>query len=134
MGLEGTQAPKDLVPFFLRIWAKRDPKVCWKRTKDLFEVVGIEDWLDYDSWKRREPITVQNLTAIRASPFYLSPSALKAFPLGVGQSAVAKSERVEIMTEFTKSGFPPLAHGRGMSRTRQEVIPMQGVTQISFMR
>jgi hypothetical protein len=64
--LEGTQTPEDLVAFFLKIWAKRDPKGCWKRTKGLFDVVGIGDgWLNYDSWKKRDPITVQNLTAIR---------------------------------------------------------------------
>src|SRR5687768_763022 len=34
--LEGTQTPEDLVAFFLRIWAARDPKECWKRTKALF--------------------------------------------------------------------------------------------------
>ena len=83
--------------FFLRIWAKRDPHGCWKRTKDLFRVVGIGDWLDYDSWKKRDPIIVQDLKGIRASPFRLSSSALIRFPLGVDHSAVAKGERVKLM-------------------------------------
>ena len=43
IALEGTQTPDELVDLFLPIWAKRDPKACWKRTKELFRLVGIED-------------------------------------------------------------------------------------------
>lgn len=103
---EGTQTPEDLVALFLKIWAWRDPHGCWKRTKDLFDVVGIgRGWLNYDSWKKRDPITVQNVSAIRASPFYLPPSALKGFPIGVDQSTLSKGERVKIMSEFAQKWF-----------------------------
>jgi hypothetical protein len=114
--LEGTETPDNLVAFFLTIWAKRDPHGCWKRTKDLFRVVGIEDWLGYDSWKKRDPITVQDLNAIRASPFRLSPSALMGFPLGVDHSAVAKGERVKLMNEFTQKWFRAFGSWPGYER------------------
>lgn len=104
--LEGTQQPEDLVALFLEIWAKRDPQACWGRVKDLFDVVGIEGgWLNYDSWLKRDAITVQSASAIRASPFYLPSSALKSFPVGVDQSVLAKNERVKILNEFAQKWF-----------------------------
>src|SRR4029079_10626197 len=79
--LEGTQTPDRLVDLILPVWAKRDPKTCWKRTRELFRVVGIEDgWLTYDSWKTRPRITVQDLNAIQKSSFWLTRAALPRFP------------------------------------------------------
>ena len=104
--LEDTQTPDNLVEFFLPIWAKRDPKGCWKRTKELFHLVGIEEgWLGYDSWKDRSRITVQDIEAIRASPFWITSGPLIAFPLGVDASPLPKQERVRIMKEFSTQWF-----------------------------
>ena len=95
INLEGTQNPDDLVDLFLSIWARRDPKACWKRTRELFRVVGIDEyWLGYDSWENRPRITVQDRAAIRASRFWLTRAALLSFPGGVDESALPKSERV----------------------------------------
>ena len=104
--LEGAQPPDKLVEFFLPIWAKRDPKACWKRTRELFHVVGIEDgWLAYDSWKERPRLEVQNLAAIRASRFWLTSEALLGFPHGVDESSLPKKERLKIMKEFADVWF-----------------------------
>ena len=107
IALEGTQTPDDLVEFFLPIWAKRDPKACWKRTKELFHVVGIEEgWLNYDSWKRRERITVQDIEAIRASRFWIENRlCLVRFGTGVEQSSLSRRERVGLMKEFAEEWF-----------------------------
>src|SRR5207253_2964198 len=73
VGLEGEQAPDSIVAFLLAIWAQRDPAGCWERTQKLFHLVGIEDgWLGYDSWKERPRITVEDLKAIRASPYWIT--------------------------------------------------------------
>ncbi len=104
--LEGTQTPDRLVRFFLPIWAKRDPKGCWKRTRELFRVVGFENgWLAYDSWEKRARITVEDLSAIRASRFWLGSNSLTTFPLGVDQSSLPKKKRVRILQEFTAMWF-----------------------------
>jgi hypothetical protein len=104
--LEGTQTPNNLVAFYLLIWAERDPVVCWKRTRELFRVVGIEDgWLNYDSWAKRSRITVQDPVAIRASPFWLESAALATVPLGVEQSSLPKEDRVRMMKEFADTWF-----------------------------
>ncbi|MDQ3621459.1 MAG: hypothetical protein M3463_03095 [Verrucomicrobiota bacterium] len=136
--LEGTQTPNDLVAFFLKIWAKRDPQRCWKRTKNLFAIIGIENgWLNYDSWKKRDPITVENLSAIRASPFYLRSSALKGLPLGVDQSALTKGERVKIMTDFTQKWFRSFGSWPGYDpdrpgRYRDSFHPLESAFEMSI--
>jgi hypothetical protein len=63
--LEGTQTPDVLVAFFLEIWAKRDPRKCWERTRTLFGLVIEHDWLSYDSWEKRPRIVVQDVSALR---------------------------------------------------------------------
>ncbi|MEZ0274074.1 MAG: hypothetical protein ACAH88_04160 [Roseimicrobium sp.] len=103
---EGTQLPDDLVEFFLHIWAARDPKACWLRTKQLFKVVGIEDgWLNYDGWTKRPRITVQDWDAIKASKFRLSRIALSSFPFGVEKSSLPREERVKLLKEFADAWF-----------------------------
>lgn len=47
--LEDTRHPKELIAFFLPIWAERDPQTAWRRTEPLFELQDT-DWLSYDSW------------------------------------------------------------------------------------
>jgi hypothetical protein len=104
--LEGVQSPNDLVTFFLNIWAERDPRACWKRTQELFKVVAIEEgWMAYDSWLQKPPITAQDIDALRASRFYLAPTALKSFPHGVEQSTLPANERVALMKAFTDRWF-----------------------------
>ena len=115
--LEGTQTPDDLVEFFLPIWAKRDPKACWKRTRELFRVVGIEaGWLGYDNWGERPRITVQDLAAIRASRFWLTRRALLSFPGGVDESALPKPGRVLMMKEFADVWFRAFGSWPGYPR------------------
>ena len=116
--LEGTQVPKQLVEFFLEIWAERDAQACWKKTRSLFHVVGIEDWLEYDSWKERPRITVRDLEAIRASPYWLASSALISFPLGVAHSSAPESEKVRIMKEFAAAWFDNFGTWPGYERER----------------
>ena len=121
IGLEGTQVPKQLVEFFLEIWAERDPQACWEKTKSLFHLVGIEDdWLTYDSWaaNERPRITVRDREAIRASPFWLESAALISFPLGVEYSSVPESEKVQIMKEFAAMWFDNFATWPGYRRER----------------
>ncbi len=124
--LEGTQTPDQLVEFFLPVWAKRDPKACWKRTRELFRVVGIEEgWLGYDDWKTRPRITVQNLKAIRASRFWLGDrKSLMGFPIGVDESSLSRKERIRVMKEFADvwfgtfgswPGYPPPKGSRNYS-------------------
>ena len=118
IGLEGAQTPNQLVAFFLPIWAKRDPKACWKQTRELFRLVGFEDgWLIYDGWKKRPRITVQDLNAIQKSSFWLEQSALMSFPLGIEESSLPKKERVRIMKEFADRWFVAFGTwpGRGYS-------------------
>lgn len=101
---EGVQSPDSLVYFFLQIWGARDPEACWKKTQQLFHLVGIEYGpLDYGSWDER--ITVQDIDAIRASPYWITSAALKSFPLGVEQSSLPEKERVRIMKEFANLWF-----------------------------
>jgi hypothetical protein len=103
---EGTVLPDDLVSFFLGIWAARDPEACWVRMRALFHVVGPEyDYLTYDSWTQRPVITISDLAAVRASPFWLDARALGSFPEGVDNSALPRKERVRIMREFVSKWF-----------------------------
>lgn len=99
--LEGTQTPNHLVELMLRIWAERDPQQAWERVQVLVDLVGIENgWLNYDSWTQRPRITVQNLAAIRASPYYLRPYALLSFPAGVEASKVSEAEQARLLKAF----------------------------------
>jgi hypothetical protein len=101
--LNGAQTPDELIQFFLPIWAERDPKACWKRTKELLRLVGIEDgWLGHDSWKDTARITVQDINAIRASRFWIEDrNSLNSFPIGVDRSSLPQKERIRLMKEFT---------------------------------
>ena len=114
VSLEQTQTPDQLVELLLGIWAERDPQSCWKHTQDLFQVVGIEHgWLSYDGWNTRERITVQNVEAIRSSSFWLEPSALKSFPIGLDRSELPKEPRVKMMTEFARRWIAAFASWPG---------------------
>ena len=101
--LNGVQTPDELVQLFLPIWAERDPKACWKRTKELLHLVGIEDgWLAHDSWKEMPRITVQDISAIRASRFWIGDRhSLNSFPIGVDRSSLPRKERIRLMKDFT---------------------------------
>ena len=107
--LEGGQTPDYLIEFFLPIWAERDAHACWKRTRELFHLVGIEDgWLGYDSWSNRR-ITVRDLGAIRRSRFWIEQrEVLTSFGLGVDASPLLKMERVRFMKGFTDLWFSTL--------------------------
>lgn len=117
--LEGISHPDDLVSLMLRIWARRDPAMAWEKTKALFKLVGFEDgWLQYDGWKTRDPIKVDDLTAIRASSFWLERrSTLASFPEGVNGSEVPDPERVRLYKRFLElwfektSDWPVTIHG-----------------------
>lgn len=100
ISLEGTETPDALVAFFLEIWGKRDPEGCWKRTKGLFRLVGIEDgWLAFDRWDQPR-MTAQDFEAIRSSPFWLKPGALTGFLLGIEQSSLPRKQRERITKGF----------------------------------
>ncbi len=105
--LECKQSPDSLIDLFLPIWAERDPQPCWKRTRDLFRLVGIEEgWLGYDSWKESERIAVHDRDAIAASPFWIRHrDVLTGFGSGVGESSLPKKERVRLMKEFVDVWF-----------------------------
>ena len=110
--LECYQCPDEFVYFFLQIWGARDPIACWKRTRALFRIAGLANgWLDYGYWNER--ITVQDVDAIRSSRFWVAPSALKGFPLGVDQSSLPKKERVQIMRAFADKWFEAFASWPG---------------------
>lgn len=103
--LEGTQNPDELVARFIPIWVERDPLASWNWVKKLFSVVGIENGvLGYDSWKLPR-ITVYNLDAIRASPFWIEPDALQSFPVFVNRSKLPKGERIQVMKGFAEMWF-----------------------------
>jgi hypothetical protein len=119
---EGTQPPDDLVEFFIAIWAARDPVACWKRAKELFQVVGIEDgWLAYDGWATREKITVQDRDAIKASRFWLRSQALTSFREGVEYSALPREERARYLREFAETWIN--AFGTWPSETKERFAP-----------
>ncbi len=114
--LESTQNPDNLVEFFIPIWVERDPAACWEWVKKLFRVVGIENGvLGYDSWTLPR-ITVQDLEAIRASPFWIEPKALMGFPVALDRSALAKEERVRILKEFAEMWFKAFSSWPGYPR------------------
>ncbi|MDQ3565878.1 MAG: hypothetical protein M3436_17840 [Pseudomonadota bacterium] len=114
--LESTQNPDDLVELFIPIWVERDPAACWDWVKKLFRVVGIENGvLGYDSWTLPR-ISVQDLEAIRASPFWIQREALMGFPVALDRSALAKEERVRIMKEFAEMWFKAFSSWPGYPR------------------
>ena len=117
LDLEGAQTPDSLTEFFLPIWARRDPKTCWKRTRELFRLVGFEEgWLSLDRWKNRPRITVQDRAAINASKFWIEHrETLVSFAEGVDQSSLPRKERVRIMKEFTDLWFTRFGSWPGLS-------------------
>lgn len=103
--LEGTQTPDELVYFLLYIWAKRDPAAAWEKTRELFEVVGIEyGWLSFDSWEN-DAIEVQNRAAIERSRFWLKRETLMGFVTGVDDSDAPVAKRVGLMKAFANLWF-----------------------------
>jgi len=119
LDLEGTQTPEGLVSLFLEIWAKRDPRGCWKRTRSLFRFVVTDgDWLAYDSWHER--ITVPDFPGIRSLPFWVSSYALLSFPTGVEHSSLPKRERVRILKEFADVWISLFASLEGSGGERDE--------------
>ncbi len=130
--LEGTQTPNDLVEFFLPVWAERDPLACWERTKELFQIVGIDDgWLSYDSWGGRERITMQDLSSIRASRFWLERKALLSFPGGIEKSALPKEERLQILKEFADVWFRAFASWPGYPRPAPQYSYARGYSDVA---
>ncbi|QIF01674.1 hypothetical protein [Roseimicrobium sp. ORNL1] len=105
--MEGTQTPHRMVSFLVRIWAERDPKACWERTRALFQVIGVKyGWLNYDSWKRRDKITVRDAKAIHASRFWLeNENYLLDFPVGVEASSLPEAEKVKMFRVFADAWF-----------------------------
>jgi hypothetical protein len=105
--MEGRQTPDGFMEFLLRIWAERDPVTCWERTQGLFQVIGIEyGWLNYDSWKRRDRITVRDAKAIQASPIWMENEGdLLGFPFGVQASSRPKEEKVKMLRAFADAWF-----------------------------
>jgi hypothetical protein len=104
--LEGTQMPNEVVALMLRIWAERDPQEAWERTQSLVHLVGFEHgWLQYDSWNRRPKIEVQDIAAIRASPYWLNSSALLTFPIGVEAAEIPQAEKVRLLKAFADLWF-----------------------------
>lgn len=102
---EGTQTPNALVYFLLYIWAERDPSTAWEKTRDLFEVVGIEDgWLSFDSWEN-DPIVVQNRAAIEKSPFWLDRYTLMGLVEGLDDSGAQESGQLRMMKAFADLWF-----------------------------
>ena len=94
INLEGTQTPDNLVFFFLRIWSKRDATGCWKRTRELFQLVGFEEgWLAYKTWNTR--ISVQNISAFAHRNSGSNRSTLEGFPMG-SKVVVARSHVITL--------------------------------------
>ena len=122
IALEGAQTPDRMVDFFLQIWAKRDPEKCWKKTRRLFRVVGVEyGWLIYDSWGDRPRITVQDRTAIQASGYWIEDeTALTSFARGVEKSSLAKAQKVRLMEQFASLWFDTFATWPGGSLNAAE--------------
>lgn len=105
VALEGTQTPGRIVSFMLYIWAQRDPAAAWRKTRELFKLVGIrEGWLGYDSWEN-EPIDVQDWQAIQHSRFWIHENALPAFAAGCDASDLNKSDRVNLLKQFADLWF-----------------------------
>lgn len=97
---EGVQQPDELVSLMLGIWAERDPRQAWERTKALFHLVGLEaGWLGYDS-VYRERITVTDEKAIQGSRFWLRRESLLPFAYRVDDSKMSVDERVELLKAF----------------------------------
>ena len=101
--MEGRHEPDRLVAMMLGLWAKRDPRSAWERTKALFKVVGIEDgWLSYDTWAgMRNRITVVDRASLAKSNFWLRRDTLTAFPLGVEESSLSEPERRQYLKDFS---------------------------------
>jgi len=104
--LEGTQKPSEVVARMLRIWAERDPQAAWERTQQLARLVGFEEGvLQYDSWKGRPKIQVQDLDALRVSRYWLGRHALLTFPIGVEASEVPKTKKLRLLKAFADLWF-----------------------------
>ena len=104
--LESRHEPDRLVAMMLGLWAKRDPRSAWERTKALFKVVGIEDgWLNYDSWLGRPKITVVDRSGLARSRFWLCRDTLTEFPVGVEESSLPEAERVQYLRDFSTLWF-----------------------------
>ena len=118
--LDGNQTPDELIQVILPIWAEREPKTCWKRTKELFRLVGIEDgWLGYDSWHNAR-ITVQDLAAIRASRFWIEDyNSLNCFAVGVDRSSLPRKECIRLMKTFTDAWFSEFGAWTGYKPVRE---------------
>ena len=106
--LEGTQTPDQVVGLMLHIWAQRNPEAAWKRTQELFKLVGIEHgWLQCDSWTRRERITVQDREAIERAGYWLERrGTLLHFPRGVAEATASpKDQKVVFFKRFADVWF-----------------------------
>lgn len=102
---EGTQTPDRLVPYFIRIWAERDPRGCWERVKPMFELVALDEgWLAFDSWGNPR-MEIHHLEKVRGSKFWLRSDSLLTFPLGVERSKLGPPERVELLRDFALTWF-----------------------------
>lgn len=114
--LEGTQCPKELIAFFLPLWAQRDPQSAWKRTASLFELQDT-DWLGHDSWSK-EKIVFRNLEAMRKSSFWLDPRWLENFLTGLKLSTLDEAAKNALRAAFMAKwdpiyGSPPSDHPTG---------------------
>ncbi len=119
---EATDTPNDLIYRFLQIWAARDPQACWKRTQSLFHLVGYDySWMYYSSWQDR--ITVQDIDAIRASPFWISADTLIGFPEGIDNSTLSKKERHQLIRTFADRWID--SFGKWPERSREDGGPGQ---------
>jgi hypothetical protein len=105
VALEGTQTPGKLVSFMLYIWAQRDPVAAWRKTRELFKLVGIPaGWLGYDSWEN-EQIDVQDWQAIQHSRFWIHQHALLGFAAGCDASDLNAVARVNLLKQFADLWF-----------------------------
>ena len=106
IALEGVQNPDLLVSSMLEIWATRDPSAAFERTKQLFDLVGIEEgYLGYDSWQHRDAITVENVAAIRQSRFWLDRDTLASFPYAADFSGWDVAKRQSLLKTFAQLWF-----------------------------
>jgi hypothetical protein len=67
---EGGQTPEYLVPYFISIWAERDPRACLERVKAMFKLVVPDGWLAYDHWAQPR-MDIRDLDVVRGSRFWL---------------------------------------------------------------
>jgi hypothetical protein len=98
--MDGRHEPDDLVALMLGIWGKRDPVSAFQRVEQLFDLVGIEGWLEYDSWLDDQVITVQNHEAIKKSRFWLDRYTLASFAYGADLSELKSDEKRRLLDSF----------------------------------